>query len=76
MKAKEIRRSLVFLLLAAALLLVCWVVFDRKNTCDYTARIYGFFNEPEDSMEPGKVLPALDLIFSETISDVMAETES
>lgn len=51
MKAKEIRRSLVFLLLAAALLLACWVVFDRKNTCDYTARIYGFFNEPEDSMD-------------------------
>ena len=51
MKAKEILRSLIFLLLAAVLLLACWVVFDRKNTCDYTARLYGFFNEPEDSMD-------------------------
>ena len=51
MKGREMVRSLLFLLLAAALLLTCWIVFDRKSICDYTARIYGFFNEPEDSMD-------------------------
>lgn len=51
MKAKEIRRSLVFLLLVLALLLAAWAVFDRKTDCDYTTRIQGFFNETENSMD-------------------------
>ena len=51
MKAKEICRSLIFLLLVLSLLLAAWAVFDRKTSCDYTTRIQGFFNEPENSMD-------------------------
>lgn len=51
MSKRERIRTLVFLLLALALLLGSWAVFDRKLRCHYTARVYGFFNEPEQSMD-------------------------
>lgn len=51
MKKRELIRSLVFLLLFISLLLSAVLVFDRKTACDYTTRVRGFYNEPEDSMD-------------------------
>jgi len=51
MNRKEFLRSGLFLLLAAALLLGTSAILDRKLACNYTKGVYGFFNEPEQSME-------------------------
>lgn len=49
MRKKDYLRSAVFLFLALLLILGSAVVLDRKLACDYTTRVNGFFNEPEDS---------------------------
>ena len=51
MSKRERISALIFLLLAFALLLGAWAIFDRKLACHYTYRVYGFFNEPEQSMD-------------------------
>lgn len=51
MSRKERIRLPVFLILALALVLAAWQVFDRKTACRYTEKINGFFNEPAESMD-------------------------
>jgi hypothetical protein len=50
-KKNEVIRTAAFLLLAAVMILCAALVFARKTACDYTTRVQGFYNEPEDSFD-------------------------
>ena len=47
----ELWRCFLFLLLALALTLGAWAVFDRKTACWYTEKVRGFYNEPEQTVD-------------------------
>lgn len=51
MKKNEVIRTAAFLVLAAMLILCAALIFARKTACDYTTRVQGFYNEPEDSFD-------------------------